>query len=64
MEVKYYRWKDTEEPAIYVGEWGEWILLKSELEETSIQLKIDKGESYQICVKENSKITKIWGYEI
>lgn len=64
MKATHYRWKDTSEPAIYVGEWGEWILLKSDLEETSIQLKIDKGESYQICVKENDKITKIWGYEI
>ena len=59
----FYRWKDVEELAIYEGEWSEWRLLKSELEETSIQLKIDKGEAYQICIKDD-KIIKIWGYEI
>lgn len=62
--IYYYRWKDVEEPAIYVGEWSDWYLLKSDLDETSIQMKIDKGEAYQICVKEDGKTIKIWGYEI
>ena len=60
----YYRWKDVEERAIYEGEWSEWYLLKSDLDEASIQLRIDKGEAYQICVKEDDKTIKIWGYEI
>lgn len=62
--IYYYRWKDVEERAIYEGEWGEWYLLKTDLDEASIQLKIDKGEAYQICVKKDDKTIKIWGYEI